>query len=420
MPEESTDKTIGKPPIALTQCTTQGDAAEKAPLEISENRWLGKAKHASGLYIHIPFCFHKCHYCDFFSIAHADDEHEPFARALVNELEHVGPNCGELDTVFIGGGTPTLLENGLLERVLSAIRDSFHLSEDVEWTVEANPETVTESNAAILANAGVNRVSIGAQTFHPHLLKELERWHDPRNVIRSVELLRSSGIDNINLDLIYAIPTETMPMLQSDLQQLIDLSPEHLSCYALTFEPNTPLEVKLRKGAVSKVEHELEAEMFKVVSDTLLQHGYHQYEISNFAKRGFECKHNVMYWENKSWWACGPAAAGHVDGLRWRNVPRLRDYYKQNPLPPVVDVEQLSVDQQMGEVCMLGLRLTRGIPRATVKMVIQQSPDLWRGAVIDSFIQDGLLEWKNDSLAFTKNGRIMGDVVIGDLLMKDG
>ncbi len=405
-----------KHPISLTQCTTPNDSSE---LDGLENTWINLAKRASGLYIHIPFCFHKCHYCDFFSIANADHEHKRFTEALVNELQAVGPRLEAIDSIFVGGGTPTLLEYSLLERVLSTIKNVVPMTSSVEWTVEANPETVSESKAKLLAASGVNRVSLGAQSFHPNLLKELERWHDPENVLRSVSLLREAGIGNINLDLIYAIPTQTMKMLQVDVEQLIQIQPEHLSCYALTYEPNTPLLTKLRKGEVERASHELEAEMFGYVIDTLRSAGYRQYEISNFAREGFECKHNVMYWENRSWWACGPSASGHIEGLRWRNVPRLRDYFKQNPLPPVLDVEQLSLDRQMGEFCMLGLRLNRGMPRDKVERVIQQSNDHWREDVIQKYLKEGLLAWVNDSLALTKKGRALADMVIGDLLMQD-
>ena len=408
-----------KQQISLTQCTTPMVRVESESLENTENSWLNLARRVHGLYIHIPFCFHKCHYCDFFSIANADNEHERFTHALVQELQTVAPHIGEIETIFIGGGTPTLLEDSLLLNVLETVKNTIATTQTVEWTVEANPETVTASNAAMLVESGVNRISLGAQTFHPILLKELERWHDPENVHKSVAMLREAGIENINLDLIYAIPSQTMGMLKADLDQLLAINPEHLSCYALAYEPNTPLEVKLRKGAVNRIEHDLEAEMFSFVSKTLKSNGYDQYEISNFSKAGYECKHNVMYWENKSWWACGPSAAGHIEGLRWRNVPRLRDYFKQTPLPPVIDVEQLSLDRQMGEVCMLGLRLSRGIPRKRVEDVIQQSTNHWRGEVIDKHIKGDLLEWQNNALALTEKGRLVADMVIGDLLMQD-
>ena len=405
--------------ISLTQCTTPKKSSEMPYLENTENTWLNLANRAKGLYIHIPFCFHKCHYCDFFSIANADHEHGRFTHALIEELLAVAPHLGEVETIFIGGGTPTLLEDSLLENILSTISDSIPMNANVEWTVEANPETISDSKAAILVKSGVNRVSLGAQSFNPILLKTLERWHEPENVLRSVARLREAGIQNINLDLIYAIPSQTIAMLQADLEKILSIEPEHLSCYALTYEPNTPLEVKLRKGDVVRVKHELEAEMFTFVSDALKGSGYEQYEISNFARGGYECKHNVMYWENKSWWACGPSASGHIEGLRWKNVPRLRDYFKQNPIPPVVDVEQLSLDRQMGEVCMMGLRLIRGIPRHTVEKVIRQSSDKWRESVIEKYLSLGLLAWQNDALAFTENGRLMADVVMGDLLMQE-
>jgi oxygen-independent coproporphyrinogen-3 oxidase len=379
--------------------------------------WLNEVEKAIGAYIHVPFCFHKCHYCDFFSIVGKEDQHELFVQRLLKELEFVGAKMTELRTVFIGGGTPTLLSLELFDKLLQGVRKHLPLAHDVEFTIEANPETITMEKAAVMVSQGVNRVSIGAQSFNTDLLKQLERWHDPVNVGRAVEFVRSAGIDNISLDLIYAIPTQTVEQVNADLQDAISLLPTHLSCYALTYEPNTPLLHKLNSGSVTRVDHDVEADMFDVVAEVLLGSGYKQYEISNFAKDGFACKHNLMYWKNKNWWSFGPAASGHIDGQRWKNSPRLADYLSTSGLPPVEDVERLSQDIQVGEAFMMGLRLLEGMEFAWVESLIEQSPNTWRRTVIERNIEDGFLVWANEKLVLTDKGLHFADTVICELLM---
>jgi oxygen-independent coproporphyrinogen-3 oxidase len=293
------------------------------------------------------------------------------------------------------------------------------LAPDVEYTIEANPETITSEKAAVMVSQGVNRVSIGAQSFNTELLKQLERWHDPVNVGRAVEFVRSAGIDNISLDLIYAIPTQTVEQVKADLQEAVSLLPTHLSCYALTYEPNTPLLHKLNSGSVTRVGHDVEADMFDVVADVLSWSGYKQYEISNFAKDSFACKHNLMYWKNKNWWPFGPAASGHIDGQRWKNSPRLADYLSTSGLPPVEDVERLSKDIQAGEAFMMGLRLLEGMEFAWVESLIEQSPNTWRRTVIERNIESGFLIWANEKLVLTDKGLHFADTVICELLTCD-
>jgi len=380
--------------------------------------WITTTSGVCGLYVHVPFCFHKCHYCDFFSIVGDEEAQERFVDRLLFEFETVGQHIrNPIETIFIGGGTPTLLEDSLLSSVLEGITTNFTFADGFEWSVEANPETVTPEKAKRLFDGGVNRVSIGAQSFDKECLKALERWHDPESVPRSVNYLREAGFENLNLDLIFGIPGQTLQVFRSDLQKTVDLNPEHISSYALTYEPNTPLTIREQRGEVQKIDEDLELQMFEEKMSILSTQGYEQYEISNYAKPDRECAHNLLYWNNGSWWPMGPAAAGHVEGRRWRNVPRLSQYNAHDGLPLVEDIELLSESSQAGETLMLGLRLREGIPKERVQMLLSVKNGDWRVQVIEHYMQEGLLAL-SPNLQLTTQGILLADTIIGDLLME--
>lgn len=382
--------------------------------------WIEEAGNVQGAYVHVPFCFHKCHYCDFYSIVGDSEGQVAFVNRLVGEIEFVGAHMNSpLSTIFIGGGTPTLLEGSLLTKMLESIASNLPLSDEVEWTVEANPETVTFDTAKRLADAGVNRVSIGSQSFNEDCLTSLERWHEPSTVQRSVEHLRRVGIDDINIDLIFAIPNQTLEIVRDDHLKAIALQPQHISSYALTYEPNTPLAIRERRGDICKTEEDIEARMYKESIHVLAAHGFEQYEISNYAKLGKACKHNLLYWNNGNWWPFGPAAAGHVSGRRWRNVPRLSQYIKGDGLPAVEDVELLSQCGQAGEALMMGLRLRDGMARDRVEALLEVEAGAWRTRVIASHIENGLLQWRENHLCLTSLGLMLGDTVVVALLKEE-
>ncbi len=408
---------------SLTQFTTtsisnQGKSGRIADA-LTAASWLKEASTVKSVYIHVPFCFHKCHYCDFYSIAEADNYYEPFINQLSKELEFAGKYLNTVETIFVGGGTPTIFDEQLLGQMLNQISTHLSLSDSCEWTIEANPETISKGKASAMVKHGVNRVSIGAQTFNPDLLKRLERWHEPTSVERAVECVREAGIEDINLDLIYAIPSQTESQLIIDLEQAMSLEPTHLSCYSLVYEPNTPIRTRLDRGEVQRVEHEVEASMFQLVHEMLERKGYKQYEISNYAKTSFECQHNIAYWTNKSWWPFGPSASGHLHGRRWKNAPRISDYLSEGPLPPIVDIELLDSDRSAGEAFMVGLRMVKGMEKAWVDELIAKSNNGWRKDVIERNIQEGFLHWLDGFLAFTENGLHFADMVISELLMRD-
>ncbi len=369
-----------------------------------------------GAYLHIPFCFHKCHYCDFYSLVETRGREGAFVDRLIAELAAFQERFETaVETIFVGGGTPTLLPVDQWSRLLDAIHSYLPLRAGGEVTVEANPETVTRDLARLLVDGGVNRISIGAQSFNPAHLKTLERWHEPVNVARSVEILRDGRIDNINLDLIFGIPGETLADWMDDLERVLALSPDHVSCYGLMYEPNTPLTQKLRAGAIQRIDEDLEAAMYEHTIDLLASRGFEHYEISNWALPSRRCRHNLLYWTNRNWWAFGPSASGHVDGLRWKNVPRLGDYLESSPWPAVIDVERLEDDARVGEELMLRLRMLDGVSAADLNGHLNRSKSP-RREIIARQIGAGVLEWVGDRLRLTRRGLLVADTVMAALL----
>ncbi len=333
---------------------------------------------ARSLYIHVPFCFHKCHYCDFYSVVDTRDRQEAFVDRLERELAALAPFAGgqPLKTIFVGGGTPSLLRVELWERLLGVLRRDFDLSlmrgsspnARGEFTVECNPETVTPDLMGVLAAGGVNRVSIGAQSFESRHLKTLERWHNPENVARAVNLARGAGIGRQSVDLIFGIPGQTVDEWRADLRTALALGTMHISCYNLTYEPNTAMTARLKRGEFAPAEEDVELEMYSATLEMVRARGMERYEVSNYARRGEEARHNLAYWRQEPWLAAGPAAAGHYGGWRWKNVPRVDDYLEieENGFAPATDVEPPDEKRALRERLMTGLRLREGVDGAAV------------------------------------------------------
>ena len=373
--------------------------------------------HAQAAYVHVPFCFHKCHYCDFYSIVDSSDRQEQFVERLEEELQLVGSRVtGELDTVFVGGGTPTLLRPNLLLRMLESISRHLPLADGCEWTVEANPETVGPEVADALVAGGVNRASIGCQSFTPRLLEALERHHDPDSVPVAIDRLRAAGLDEFSLDLIMGIPGSTLDDWKHDLLAATSLEPRHLSCYGLQYEPNTPLGARLLRGFVEQVDQELEAAMYEHTCAELASVGWEQYEISNWARPGHACRHNLVYWQGGNWLAFGPSASGHLDGTRWRNVARLATWLDQRPWTPVEDLERLDEGTRRGEQLMLQLRLNRGIPEEHLSELLALEPTDARHRALEQGISDRLLERGDGAVRLTARGRLLADSLLCQLV----
>ncbi|MGD8450397.1 MAG: radical SAM family heme chaperone HemW [Phycisphaerae bacterium] len=371
------------------------------------------------LYVHVPFCRTLCGYCDFYSVVAEPGRLESLVVALLDELDRAARALQpRFDTIFVGGGTPTVLPEPLLRRLLDACARLAAPAADREFTVEANPATVSPGTAAVLAAASVNRVSLGAQSFQPRELLTLQRTHTPEQVAQTVAVCRAAGLDHLSLDLIFGIPGQTLGSWRDSLRQVVELSPEHLSCYGLTYEPGTPLHDQRDAGQVQPVDPDLEADMYEQAIDDLAAAGYEQYEISNFARPGAACRHNLVYWHNEPYLGIGPAAAGYVDGVRYQNVADV-DAYTQAVSAgrsPRDNEERLDAASQAGETAMLALRLCAGLDRRRFTERFGRDPvDHFRKAV-DRHAADGLLEVTPEAVHLTRRGRLIADRVIADFL----
>jgi oxygen-independent coproporphyrinogen-3 oxidase len=321
---------------------------------------------APGLYVHVPFCFHKCHYCDFYSITRQTPERMAhFVDLILREAQQWTDSPVRVTprTIFFGGGTPSLLPLAEMQRLLSGLHGRFDLSAVDEWTVEANPATVSLEYCQMLRQAGVDRLSFGAQSFNPTELKLLERHHDPDDVPRSVEIAKKAGFSRMNVDLIYAIPGQDLGAWSQSLESAIALSTPHVSAYGLTYEPNTAIAVRKRLGHFVAAEDSLELAMMRHARRRLSEAGLDAYEISNFARPGEACRHNLLYWTGGNYIGLGPSAASHVEGWRWKNRPHLGEWERavERGQLPAAELEQLSDQQRQGEWVMLRLRLSDGV-----------------------------------------------------------
>lgn len=388
------------------------------------------------LYIHTPFCVHKCHYCDFYSFVDRKDQQSAFIARLIRELRALAPQAHDphgvpvpLRTIFIGGGTPSLLAVPLWEQLLKTIRSEFDLSQLVEFTVECNPESTTAELLHVLRAGGVNRVSVGCQSFNPVHLKTLERWHDPANVLRAISLAREAGVPRQSVDLIYAIPGQSLNDWSDDLRQALALGTSHISCYNLTYEPNTAMTARMHAGDFTPTDEDLEAEMFQLATTMLVARGLHRYEVSNYALPGDESQHNLAYWRQEQWLAAGPSASGHVwaaathalGGHRWKNRPALAHYldFDDEGFAPITGYEAPDPARALRERLMTGIRLGEGIDaHAALAHAATLNPSNAQRlhATIQELIGDGLvladpLRWR-----VTDQGWLLADFIARKLM----
>lgn len=323
------------------------------------------------IYVHIPFCARRCAYCDFNTYAWRGSIVRDTLDAIRTQIEATDPEGIVVPTIFFGGGTPTFPEPEHLLRILEAIRSRFQVLPDAEISIEANPGTVDRSRFAVLRQAGFNRLSMGVQAFDDHLLRVLGRVHSSGEAIRSYESARAAGFENINLDLMFALPGQTMRQWQRSVRIAVSLQPEHISCYALTIEPNTPFHTLYRKGLLDLPGEEEDLRMYQYAIRALTRAGYEHYEISNFAKPGFRCRHNMVYWRNEEYLGFGPGAVSYRNGVRWKCLSNPRRYVQavRDGLSLAEEEERLPRIAALGETMMLMLRLREG---ADVKAVEQR------------------------------------------------
>lgn len=372
-----------------------------------------------GLYIHVPFCTAKCGYCDFYSIVpDAGRALDPLVDRLRRELElRVGRSSPRPETVFVGGGTPTVLPVPSLAALLVAASTAA-AHPPVEFTVEANPESLDAAKAELLAASGVDRVSIGAQSFQADELRFLERIHTVRQTETAVETARRAGIGRINLDLIFGIPGQTRASWRDSLRRAVDLGVEHVACYGLTYEPGTRLTGRLRRGAVQRCDEDLEADLYAAAIDALAEAGFEQYEISNFARPGGRCRHNLVYWQGGSYIGVGPSAAGYLDGVRYRNVADVDRYVRMiDELGhAAVETERVTGITLAGETAMLGLRLIEGIDVAAFLSRTGLDPLTAFARTLEACAHQGLLDVSASRIALSRRGLLVADTILVDML----
>ncbi|MCS6831667.1 MAG: radical SAM family heme chaperone HemW [Armatimonadota bacterium] len=321
------------------------------------------------IYVHIPFCARRCEYCDFNTYAWRGNIVRDTLEAICEHIRVADAEGVVVPTIFFGGGTPTFPEPELVIRILDAIRSRFNVSTDAEISIEANPGTVDRSRFAVLRQAGFNRLSLGVQSFDDRLLQALGRIHSSREAICSYEAARAAGFENINIDLMFALPDQTLRQWQHTLRTAIGLQPEHFSCYALTVEPRTPFYTMYRRGQLNLPDEDTDLRMYLYTIRALTRAGYEHYEISNFAKPGYRCRHNIVYWRNEQYLGFGPGAVSYRNGVRWKCLSNPRRYVQavRDGLSLVEEEEQLACEQSLGETLMLMLRTRDGVDVRTVQ-----------------------------------------------------
>ena len=376
------------------------------------------------LYIHIPFCIKKCNYCDFLSFPSSEEEREEYVQCLVNEIEQTG-NLLDKDTyavrsVFIGGGTPSLLLGEQIERIMLAVQESFTIKDGVEITMEANPGTLKESNIFSYKEAGVNRLSMGLQSADNACLHLLGRIHTWEEFLKSYELARKVGFENINVDLMSGLPGQTVSIYKRTLEKVVALQPEHISAYSLILEEGTPFGES--KEIQKKIpDEETDREMYQLTKEILAENGYERYEISNYARKGKECIHNIGYWSGTPYLGFGLGASSYFEGTRFSNEKNL-EKYKESPYVPFMmreDYTVLSEKDEMEEFMFLGLRKRAGISEREFKERFKVGLKDIYGKVIAKYEEMDLLEWMDEGkmLRLTDAGIDVSDYIFCDFML---
>jgi oxygen-independent coproporphyrinogen-3 oxidase len=378
----------------------------------------------ASLYVHIPFCERKCPYCDFYSVEDTGRA-EDFLGALGQEIAHRGGRgVGvSFETIFFGGGTPSLLTPGQVERILSYLHTAFRIAPEAEVTLEANPGTVTDKKLRWFRSLGVNRLSIGIQSFHDHELKALGRIHDQAEALRCFDEGRAAGFDNISIDLIYSIPGQTLAAWEDNLRTAVDLTPRHIAAYSLIVEEGTPLARMVEAGEVRMNSADREAEMYERAMELLGASGYEHYEVSNYALPGFRCRHNGNYWSHENYLGFGPSAhsfwkeSDRTSGRRWWNVADLSTYVDRlkNGVLPVESEEQVGPKQMLNERIFLGLR-SSGLDLARLRADLGYGLTARQECEVQWLLDENMAVLDSGVLRLTSKGFLLCDEICSTLL----
>jgi len=376
-------------------------------------------------YIHIPYCTKRCGYCDFNTytpgelkpgsdIAQVSDGYIDLliqeGKAARSEVSTTEP----IPTIFFGGGTPTLMAPEDLGRTLGSLESEFGFAPDIEITIEANPDTVSKEKLAKLREVGINRISFGMQSAAPHVLKVLDRTHNPENVVKATAWAREVGFENISVDLIYGTPSETLADWEATIEAALALPINHISAYALIVESGTKLASEVKRGEIIIPDDDQTADKYLIADEKFSKAGFDWYELSNWAKDGGECRHNIAYWEGANWWGLGPGAHSHIDGKRFWNVKHPNAYRERlaGGQSPIMESEVLSSEERESERVMLEIRMPKGIAKSSVS-----SQSIAR---LESYLTGGQLsaeQWDQGQIALTISGRLMADRIVREILL---
>lgn len=384
-----------------------------APLDGNLTNLFDLVNKPFSLYVHVPYCSKRCGYCDFNTYTPSEldreDQIESWLNSAVKEIELARRVLKEeltIDTIFFGGGTPSLLDSNTVDNFIQSVKSNFKLKPGLEITIEANPDSITEEKSQRWLNSGINRVSIGMQSSTKEVLKKLDRTHNPDNVSHSVDILKKSGFDNFSLDLIYGTPGESLNDWENSLKDAIALNPPHISAYSLVIEPGTKMGAQLNRGEISQVNDDEAADKYQLADEMLNKNNYSWYEISNWAKKDKECKHNLNYWLGNNWWGIGPGAHSHVNGVRWWNhkLPKVWRELLEKQNSPALAREVLSEGQIRSEQIMLLSRLRTGLGNHEL--------DENR---IENLIANQLATLDTNKIVLTLKGRLLADEVFRQL-----
>ena len=371
-----------------------------------------------GVYLHIPFCRQRCDFCAFYLEIHREGRAEVFVRSLIHEIrlstqQHVAASR-PIQSVYLGGGTPTVLAAAQLLAILSEIRTDFTLASDCEITVEAHPSTISEQDLGQLRQAGVTRISFGAESMEDDDLTRLGRPGSVDQTVVAVAEARAAGFTNINLDVMYGLPGQSLEGWQRTLTHCLTLTPSHLSCYALTVEEGTRLSSNILRGRSPAPDEDLQIEMDRAAQQILGNAGYERYEISNYAKPGYACRHNLLYWTNGEYLGLGPSAQSYLDGLRFGSVADLAVYNTSlmESRLPIEDRERLSEEEQLRDAVIFGLRLIQGIPSS---LLHQHAKNYGHTAVTAQLLGEQLIAEDGDRSKLSARGRLQADTIVGRL-----
>lgn len=368
----------------------------------------------TGIYVHIPFCAAICNYCNFNRGLHDEGLRQRYVQALIADIRSYADPSIEADTIFFGGGTPSLLEPPELGAIIQACRDSFSLSPDSEITMEANPESSPAAKLEKFREAGANRLSFGVQSFHDEELRRLGRLHSSQTARDAVGAARAAGFDNLSLDLMMWLPGQRTSDWLATVDGAIALAPDHVSLYLLEVYPNAPLKETMARARWSQAPDDDAAAMYTIAMERLEAVGLRQYEISNVARAGRQSRHNWKYWSDGEWLGFGCGAHSTQDGVRWKNVSATEDYIERisRQASPRVDVRRLSADERLGDALFTGLRLVDGIDLSVID--IRYSVDVWArfGDELQTFVDAGCLRHEGDSLRLTREGMLIAHEVM--------